>query len=149
MPNTSRLCLVLLFVSLAVNLFLGGLMLGNAYDPPPHTTEWARRGGSLAAALPKADLALLKASMEKNGDRLKVLKKDFDAARARTRAALESGDDAALESAVKAEVRAKTAFLRLIHQSRAAAAKEFSPEGRAVLEKTEAEARARYKPAER
>jgi len=141
-----------LFLSLSVNFFLAGLMLGQAVSPHPPVTaseaqprlspddarraEWKKRDEALRAALSSADRAVVQKHTEANKESFEAMKAELDAARQRVTAALaaEPFDQDALDAAIEAETAAKAGFLREMYRARRAVMEELSPEGRKVFQ---------------
>jgi uncharacterized membrane protein len=122
---------VLLFASLALNVFAAGVVLGRHHAPSPH---WAQKDLALQNRLPAADRAVLKAAMEVHRDEFKALRAAIDAARAAAQQAAQSGDDAAVDAALEQERVGKEKFFALMRQARQDAETKLSPEGKRTLD---------------
>lgn len=139
-----------LFLSLSVNFFLAGLMLGDALTPdqPPvvveektspedsRRVEWKKREEALRAALSPADQEILQQSTEANKEKFDALKADLDAARQEvaTAMATEPFDQDALDAAIEAETAQKAHFMREMFRARRAVMEQLSPEGRKTFQ---------------
>lgn len=139
-----------LFLSLSVNFFLAGLMLGNALTPdqPPvvaeektapedsRRMEWKKREEALRAALSPADQEILQQSTEAHKEKFDRLKADLDAARqdVATAMATEPFDQAALDAAIEAETTQKAHFMREMFRARRSVMEQLSPEGRKAFQ---------------
>lgn len=150
MNKVSMVLAAALFLSLSVNFFLAGLMLGNALTPdqPPvaveektssedsRHVEWKKREEALRAALSPADQEVLQQSTEAHKEKFDKLKADLDAARQSVAAAMatEPFDQAALEKAIEAETAVKAHFMREMFRVRRSVMEQLSPEGRKAFQ---------------
>lgn len=142
-----------LFLSLSVNFFLAGLMLGNAVSPAPVATateeiktqmtpdearraEWQKRDEALRAALSPADREIVQAHTEANKQVFEDLKSRLETARDSVAAAMTADpfDQAALDTAIEAETDVKALFMREMYRARRAVTEELSPEGRKIFQ---------------
>lgn len=137
----------LLFLSLAGNLFMGGVLLGKGYGPHGKHAEWEKRDRELKEKLSEQDRAILKESMTANRDRFKELKEKREAARDKVGAAIDAEpfDQQALDEALKAEQQVKMELLTAMRDAKKSAMEKLSPEGRAVLEKMGGEKRSHFR----
>jgi hypothetical protein len=133
-----------LFLSLSLNLFLGGMMLGRAYETGPRG-RWAEKDRALAEQLSDADRAILKDAMTQNRGRLETLKKELDDTRTHVQEALQGGDKTEIDEALKAEQDKKAEILGLIQKTRAEALTRLSPAGQATLQKMTRAAEERFR----
>lgn len=140
-----------LFLSLSVNFFMAGLMLGNAVSPQPpvaeeqktqmspeeaRRAEWQKRDEALRAALSPADRDIVQAHTEANKQTFEELKTKLDAARQNVASAMTADpfDQAALDAAIEAETEIKATFMREMYSARRAVTEELSPEGRKIFQ---------------
>lgn len=140
-----------LFLSLSMNFFMAGLMLGNAVAPQPaaaaeqpaqispdeaRRAEWQKRDEALRAALSPADREIVQAHTEANKQTFEGMKTTLDEARQRVAAAMMSDpfDQAALDAAIEAETEIKATFMREMYRARRAVTEELSPEGRKIFQ---------------
>lgn len=141
-----------LFLSLSVNFFLAGLMLGNAVSTPKpaaaeetqarmspeeaRRAEWQKRDEALRAALSPADRDIVQSHTEANKQIFEELKTKLDEARQSVAAAMtaEPFDQQALDAAIEAETEAKAMFMREMYRARRAVMEELSPEGRKTFQ---------------
>ena len=140
-----------LFLSLSVNFFLAGLMLGDALTPdappvvaeekaPPEESsrraEWKKREEALRAALSPADQEILEQSTGANKERFDALKADLDVARQAVATAMTSEpfDQAVLDAAIETETSIKAHFLKEMFRARRAVMEQLSPEGRKIFQ---------------
>ena len=126
----------LLLGSLALNLFLIGLMVALiTRDPPAADRSPAGRIDSLASALPAADGATLRANFATNRGNVEGARKRYEDSREGIRAVLrrEPFDNAALRAAMAESRAARQEFDTALQAVMAQAAGEMSPAGRAAL----------------
>lgn len=146
-----------LLLSLSVNFFLGGLMLGDAYDgrraaddegtvavkreelsdKDKRRIEWQKREEALSAALSAADRAIMASFKAVHEPIFEDLRKALDEGRSRVGRAMDAEpfDAEALESAMAAEAAAKARMLREMTRTRREVMEKLSPEGRETLRK--------------
>lgn len=140
-----------LFLSLSVNFFLAGLMIGDAVTPAASSggkettrsadsrdsrrAEWQKREQELHAALNDADRAIMLAVKRKYDPLFNELRADLDKARAAVAAAMEAEpvDDAVLDDAIAAEAAIKSRILQEMTAARIQTLEQLSPEGRKLL----------------
>lgn|GEM_PF-1280405 len=141
-----------LFLSLSVNFFLAGLMLGNAVSPQhpvlaeeaqtrmspdeARRAEWQKRDEALRAALSAADRAIVQNHTEANKQAFEAMKTRLDDARQSVAAAMtaEPFDPEALDAAIETETEVKATFMREMYSARRAVMEELSPEGRQIFQ---------------
>ena len=133
--NRAKIFLVL---SLALNLFLGGMMIAWHMRPPPPRPPgpWFERMiQGMSSELPTADRELLQASYQARKPELERMDKDVQAARERVGAAMRAQpyDPAALEQAMANARDAREPVVETVEQAVAEAAARMSPEGRMKL----------------
>lgn len=130
--------------SVALNLFLigvGATMLARSYFAPPAiTTVTIDRSASarierIAATLPPADAAIMRAAYRDNAATMDAARAEVDAGVARIKASFRAEPyDVEATRKATADTRAKfMRFLALVHDAIAQAAAKMSPEGRARL----------------
>lgn len=120
---------LLLFLSLAGNMFMGGILLGNTYKAwHPEKREELRQN------LSAEDRQIVRREMIAQRDTFNSLRKNLDDARQKIEEALQANNSDALEEALKEEKAAKADILRLIQASREAAMDKMSPAGRDALQ---------------
>lgn len=140
-----------LFLSLSVNFFLAGLMLGDAVAPtvtaevpkdkPPVSSreqrraEWQKREEALHAALSDADREVMKEAKEAYDGIFNELRGALDEARAKVAAAMEAEplDQEVLDDAIAAEAAIKSRLLQEMTAARQKTLEGLSPEGRSLL----------------
>jgi len=140
-----------LFLSLSVNFFLAGLMLGDAvapvlsFDSPKdkpvassreqRRAEWQKREESLFAALGDADRAVMKQSKEAYDAIFDELRRALDESRAKVAAAMDAEplDQEILDDAIATEAAIKSRLLQEMTAARLNTIEQLSPEGRALL----------------
>lgn len=149
----NKVCMALaaaLFLSLSVNFFLAGLMLGDSLTPdaPPvvaeermlpeesRRAEWKKREEALRAALSPADQDILQQSTERHKQKFDALKADLDEARQNVAIAMttEPFDQDALDAAIEAEAAVKAQFMREVFRSRRDVMEQLSPDGRKIFQ---------------
>ena len=126
----------LLLGSLALNLFLIGLMVALITREPPATDRSpAGRIDGLASTLPAADGAKLRANFAANRANVDGARKKYEDSREAIRAVLrrEPFDNAALRAAMAESRAARQEFDTALQAVMAQAAGEMSPAGRAAL----------------
>lgn len=129
---------VFLAVSVALNLFLAGMMIAwhMRPPPPPPPGPWFERMiQRMSADLPPADRAILQSSYEARRQELDRMDKEVQAAREKVSAAMRAQpyDPAALEAAMAAARDVREPVIETVEQAVAEAATKMSPEGRAKL----------------
>ena len=140
-----------LFLSLSVNFFLAGLMIGDAVTPAAapggkessrsadnrdsRRAEWQKREQQLHAALNDADREIMMAVKQKYDPLFNELRADLDKARAAVAAAMEAEpvDEAILDDAIAAEAAIKSRILQEMTAARIQTLEQLSPEGRKLL----------------
>jgi Spy/CpxP family protein refolding chaperone len=140
-----------LFLSLSVNFFLAGLMLGDAVAPAVSSdthkdkpaassreqrrAEWQKREEALHAALGAADRAVMKESKEAYDAIFEELRSGLDDARAKVAAAMEAEplDQEVLDEEIASEAAIKSRLLQEMTAARQKTMEQLSPEGRALL----------------
>lgn len=140
----------LLFVSLAGNFFMGGVLIGKTmsgqerYD---RKEEWEKRDRMLKARLSEDDRNILKGKMEAKREKFRELKGSLDDARAQVEAAMEAKpfDQAALDEALRREKEAKMTLLNSMREAKQEAMEGLSPEGRKTLEEMGREREGRFR----
>ena len=126
----------LLLGSLALNLFLIGLMVALVTrEPPAPDRSPAGRIDGLAAALPAADGAKLRANFAANRASVEGARNKYEDSRDKIRAVLrrEPFDTTALRAAMAESRAARQEFDTALQAVMAQAAGEMSPAGRAAL----------------
>lgn len=129
---------VFLVLSLALNLFLGGVMVAWHMRPPPPPPQgpWFERMiQRMSTDLPPADRDVLQAAYQTRKGELDRMDKDVQAARERVGAAMRAQpyDPAALDKAMADARDAREPVLESVEQAVAEAAAKMSPEGRMKL----------------
>lgn len=129
---------IFLAVSLALNLFLGGMMIAwhMRPPPPPPPGPWFERMiQRMSGDLSPADREVLQASYQARRPDLERMDKDVVAAREQVGAAMraEPFDPAALEQAMAQARDAREPVVETVEQAVAEAAAKMSPEGRKKL----------------
>jgi len=129
---------VFLALSLALNLFLAGMMIAwhMRPPPPPPPGPWFERMiQRMSAALPPADRDILQTSYQARKGELDRMDKDVQAARERVGAAMRAQpyDPVALEQAMAEARDVREPVVETIEQAVAEAASKMSPEGRMKL----------------
>lgn len=142
--NRDKLVIILgaaLFLSLTVNLFAGGILIGKSYDAGRRSdarrAEWQKRDEELRKQLSEADKKIIKKGMQQRRKEFGMLKDNLEAARQKVEDAQMATpfDQAALDAALKAEQEKKTALLQAMRQGRDEISAQLSPEGRAIFSK--------------
>ncbi|MDD9900677.1 MAG: periplasmic heavy metal sensor [Alphaproteobacteria bacterium] len=141
--KTLKIISVLLFISLAGNVFLGGIIVGRTIDRA--TPAWVQKDQQLENRLSAQDRAALDSVMSAQKPVLANLKTALDVARKDVRRALDADDPAALDAALQRERMAKAALLRQMRDARHAAWEKLSPEGREALKDAGVAVRERVK----
>lgn len=139
-----------LFLSLSVNFFFAGRMLGDAVhaDPMPSAAapdtraerdsrreEWKKREEALHAALSEEDRAIMLAAKAGHDAIFESMREKLDAARSRVGEAMEAEpfDQSTLDAAIAAEGEVKAQLLREMTAARRSVMERLSPEGRKLL----------------
>lgn len=126
-----------LFVSLAINFFMAGLVAGGAFNGPhkPMITDTEKQDIRLRQSLSDADKAVLKDAMDVNRDKMTQLHADIEGIKKDMRAIVrrDTLDEKALSDALNAERAKELTILRLAHETRKEAMSKMSPDGRATL----------------
>lgn len=140
---------VLLFLSLAGNVFQAGYFLGQRAgdaapeQPAPDNDKrkaWQKRDEALRQKLSPEDLKIFEAARDKNRPKIEALKAELDKARENVLAAQTADpfDQQALDAAVEEEAEKKTVFLQAIREMRKDIFTQLSPEGRKEMRKLHA-----------
>lgn len=142
-----------LFLSLSVNFFLAGLMIGDAVTPaapaaaqdntpapearPDRRAEWQKREQELHAALNEADRAVMLTIKQKYDPLFNSLRADLEQARGKVASAMEAEpiDEAVLDDAIATEAAIKSRILQEMTAARIETMGQLSPEGRQLLRK--------------
>ena len=128
----------LLLVSLALNLFFVGVAVAMAVRAPP-PRAWDRnvfvRVDHIAATLPQADAAVLRAQIQSAHDAIETSQRDYRASQDAIRETLRQDpfDAAAMREAMAKTRAARQNFDRIIQGAFATAAAEMSTAGRHAL----------------
>lgn len=127
---------IFLAVSIALNLFLAGMMIAWQMRPSPPPGPWFERMiQRMSADLPPADRDILLSSYETRRQELDRMDKEAQAAREKVRAAMRAQpyDPAALEAAMAAARDVREPVIKTVEQAIVEAAAKMSPEGRTKL----------------
>lgn len=129
---------IFLILSLALNLFLGGMMIAwhMRPPPPPPPGPWFERMiQRMSKDLSPADRDILQASYQARRPELDRMDKEVQAARERVGAAMRAQpyDPVALEQAMAQARDAREPVVESVEQAVAEAAAKMSPEGRMKL----------------
>jgi len=126
-----------LFLSLAINFFMAGLVAGGAFNGPHHemVSDAEKQDMHLRQNLSDSDKQILKDAMDVNRDKITQLHTDIDSIKKDMRAIVrrDTLDEKALSDALNAERAKELSILRLAHETRKEAMSKMSPEGRAIL----------------
>jgi Spy/CpxP family protein refolding chaperone len=142
--NRDKLLIILgaaLFISLTANLFAAGILFGRSYDagkgPDARRAEWQKKDEELRKKLSESDKKIIKAGMQQRREQFHALKDALDAARQKVEDAQMATpfDQAALDTALKAEQEKKTALLEAMRKAREDISAKLSPEGRETFSK--------------
>ena len=139
--NTGKLMAflgVVLFVSLSINLFMAGMVVGGSVSTPHKaTSDAAEQDRQLREALSDADKAILKQAMDANRKKITRLHDDIEDIKNDLRNIIkkEPMDEKALSAVLEVRKNKELALLQLVHETRKAAVDKMSPEGRAILSK--------------
>lgn len=133
----------LLFLSLAGNIFMGGLMLGDrasreaAKPSDDRRAEWRKRDEELMKRLSATDRTILKEVKGKYEAEMETRRRELEAAREKLEAAhaADPVDSIAIEKAGREEALKKAALLKTVRAARKEISGQLSPEGRAEMEK--------------
>lgn len=129
---------IFLAVSLALNLFLAGMMIAwhMRPPPPPPPGPWFERMiQRMSADLPPADREILQASYQTRRGELDRMDKEVQAAREKVAATMRAQpyDPAALDQAMAEAREVREPVVKTVEQAVAEAAAKMSPEGRMKL----------------
>ncbi|MDY0008746.1 MAG: periplasmic heavy metal sensor [Bdellovibrionales bacterium] len=139
-----------LFMSLSVNFFLAGLMIGDAVTPAApeqakeaavmsererRQQEWQKREEALNAALNAEDRAVMRDIKAIYDPLFDGLRNELDTARAKVGAAMEADplDQEVLDDAIANEAAIKSRLLQAMTDVRRATIEQLSPEGSRIL----------------
>ncbi len=124
-----------LFVSLSINIFMAGTVIGSAAHKAAYDT--AAQDRQLKETLPDADKAVLKQAMDASRPEITRLYDELEKIKQNIREIIKKDpvDEKALGAALEAEKNKKLKLLWLAHETRQAAVEKMSPEGRAILSK--------------
>ena len=152
-PNKLTIILAAaLFLSLSVNFFLAGLMLGDAVAPAAQAplpvqngpqqdireirrAEWQRQEQALHAAMSEEDRAVMLRIKQEYDEVFEGLRAALDEARAAVAAATEAEplDQEVLDDAIATEAAIKSELLQEMTAARIRTVEQLSPEGRKLL----------------
>lgn len=129
---------IFLALSIALNLFLGGMMIAWHMRPPPSPPPgpWFERMiQRMSADLAPADRDILQSAYEARRPDLDRMDKEVQAARDRVNAAMRAQpyDPAVLEKAMAESRDTREPVIETVEQAVAEAAAKMSPEGRKKL----------------
>ena len=132
MDKMTKTLAVLLFVSLAGNFFLGGMMLAQkmgGYQGRPDIMSMND--------FTEKDRDILKKSMEDTRKKMSAVRKDLDDIRKDVQAAMHADpfDQESLDEALKMEKEKKAEILRIIRAAREEVMGQLSENGRRVVQK--------------
>ncbi len=133
----------LLFLSLAGNIFMGALMLGDrasqevSKPSDDRRAEWRKRDEQLMKRLSEPDRVILKEVKGKYEAEMEVRRTELEAVREKLEAAhaADPVDSIAIEKAGREEALKKAALLKTVRAARKEISGRLSPEGRAEMEK--------------
>jgi len=128
----------ILFISLSINLFMAGSMVGGSVGAPHKVvSDTAEQDRQLRETLPDADKLILKEAMDANRKKITQLHDDLDNIKNDIRKIIKQDtvDEKALGDVLEDEKKKELAILRLAHETRKAATDKMSPEGRAIMAK--------------
>lgn len=123
-----------LFLSLAANFFMGGLLMGGYMQAPPPGVH-PGRVAILQQKLSPDDQAILKKAMMENRARFDALREEIQESHQKAAAAAhaEPFDQDALDDALKDEDDAKKEMFAFIKKVRGETLDKLSPEGRQAI----------------
>lgn len=149
---------VVLFVSLALNVYAGGLFLGHHFGCSPYgdkKMEWARKDKHLREKMSDSDRDILRQSMAENRQMFREKRAALDAARKNVYAAMNADpfDKAAFDKALQEEMARKAELMTLMREKKADVLEKLSPEGREIFRNVrqafpEKEGRFHHRPAD-
>ena len=126
-----------LFVSLAINLFMAGVVVGSSVNTAPKVVLDATKqeDQKLRDSLSDSDKLVLKQSMDVNREKIAKLHTELEALKTNMREIVkkEPMSEKELNAVLEAEKNKKLTALHLIHETREATMQKMSPEGRASL----------------
>lgn len=128
-----------LFVSLSVNIFMAGMVVGNSVSTAHKAApdDPAEQDRKLRDTLSDADKLVLKQAMDTNRKKITQLHDDIEKIKQDLRNIIkkDSVDEKALNGVLEIRKNKELAMLELVHEARKAAMEKLSPEGRAILSK--------------
>lgn len=134
---------IMLMLSLAGNLFMGGVLMGKGYSQKGQVSgergeiseRLMQKEKDLREKLSQADLDILNKDMETHRASFKNMREDLEAARDAVRHAMDAEpfDQQALDIALAAEQEIKNEILKTMRAAREATVKRLSTEGQNVL----------------
>lgn len=145
--NRDKLVVILgaaLFLSLAGNLFMGGIMLGHSYAPPEQHdqdaarhAEWQKRDEELRRQLSEPDRKVLKQAMQEHRPQFQAMRQELEQARQKVEEAQSAQpfDQQALDAALHDEAEKKSQLVQMMHKTKDEIAQQLSPEGREIFSK--------------
>jgi uncharacterized membrane protein len=126
-----------LFVSLAINFFMAGMVAGGSFGGPHRmmVSEAEKQDTHLRQSLSDSDRLILRDAMDGNREKIAQLHDDIDSIKKNMRAIVRGDtlDEKDLGDALNAERGKELSILRLVHETRKEAMNKMSPEGRSVL----------------
>lgn len=127
-----------LFVSLSVNIFMAGMVVGKSVSPAPKAaSDAAAQDRQLREGLSDVDKLVLKQAMDANRKKITQLHDDIEKIKQDLRNIIKKDpvDEKALDAVLEIRKNKELAMLELVHETRKAAMDKLSPEGRAILSK--------------
>jgi uncharacterized membrane protein len=127
-----------LFASLAINIFMGGMVVGKSVSTAPKAvSDDAAQDRQLRDTMSDADKLVLKQAMDANRKKITQLHDDIEKIKQDLRNIIkkDSVDEKALNAVLETRKNKELQMLELAHETRKAAMEKLSPEGRAILSK--------------
>jgi uncharacterized membrane protein len=129
---------MILFASLAINLFIGGMMLGgviSAKETIGSTVE--KQDRQLRGSLSEADKLALKQAMDVHRAKITQLHDELENIKSDIRNLLRQDpmSEKTLNDLLGAQKKKELALVHLAHQTRKEATARMSPEGRVIMSK--------------
>lgn len=137
--STSKMAVVLwvsLFLSLAANFYMAGLMGGRAFNPAsPVTADWRKHDEQLRQKLSQEDKQILQKTMAGRRDTFRLLRQELETAQKAVEEAARAMpfDQSALDQALSAEQQKKAALLGMMLKTRQETFSQISPTGQDIL----------------
>jgi uncharacterized membrane protein len=127
-----------LFVSLTLNIFTAGTVIGSSVNTASKAADAAAaQDRQLRDSLSDADKLVLKQAMDANRQKITRLHEDIESMKQDLRGIIKKDtlDEKALDAVLEKRKNSELTLLQLMYETRKAAMAKMSPQGQAILTK--------------